>query len=68
MKLVAKTNPAKFQQNQLIFSAASSPLKFCVADIEVSIALQLENWNVTLSGCDILARFSASNTEIIDSV
>ena len=28
VRIVAKTNPAKFQKNQLIFSAASSPLRF----------------------------------------
>ena len=47
VRLVAKANPVKFRYNQFIFSAASSPLKFMVFGIEVSIVLQLENRNVT---------------------
>ena len=46
VRLVAKANPAKFQWNRLIFSAASSPLKFIMFGIKVSIALQLENRSV----------------------
>ena len=47
VRLVAKTNPAKFQLNRLIFSAASSPQKLMMFGIEVPIVLQLETRNVT---------------------
>ena len=33
--------------NKLIFSAASSPLRFMMFGVEISIALQLQNRNVT---------------------
>ena len=47
MRLVSKTNPAKFQWNLLIFNAASSTLKFMLFGVEVSIVLQIENRDVT---------------------
>ena len=51
IRLVVQANSAKFQQNRLIFSAASSHLKFVVSGVEVSIVLQLGNTYFWPFGC-----------------
>ena len=47
VRLLSKRYYAKFQYNRSIFNAASSPLKFVMLYLELSIPLQLENRNVT---------------------